>query len=196
VFETRGLEISEDEALSRLWGDAPGTKRGKKIGVVFYGSEGYLVQRSPAHCIAYDKDYAVIREFHGEGDHFRNFLDACVSRNSSDLHADAWEGHLSASLSHLGNISYYLGENHRVSPDEARRVLESLPPLDDHPGTLARTLQHLVANKVDLNTYPISMGPLLKFDAEQEVFPDSADATALTSREYRRGFECPDANGV
>jgi hypothetical protein len=30
---------------------------------------------------------------------------------------------------------------------------------------------------VDLAKYPISLGPLLKFDPEKEVFPESADAT-------------------
>ena len=196
VFETRGLEVSNDEELMRLWADPPEEQSNRKVGVVFYGSEGYLVQKSYGHCIAYDKDFALIKEFTGGGDHFRNFLDACVSRKTSDLHADVWEGHLSAALSHLGNISYYLGEHHHVSPDEARRTLENLKGPDDHPATLTRTLQHLEDNGVDLKKYPISIGPLLKFDPEKEVFPDSAAATALVSREYRQGFACPTASNV
>ena len=54
VFETRGLSVdnSADEELNRLFQST----RGNKVGVVFYGSDGYLVQKSYTHCIVYDKD--------------------------------------------------------------------------------------------------------------------------------------------
>ncbi|MFP6763375.1 MAG: Gfo/Idh/MocA family oxidoreductase, partial [Planctomycetaceae bacterium] len=86
VFETRGLSITEsaDQELNTLFG----SKKGNKIGVVFYGSEGFLVQRSYSHCIAYDKNYRKIKEFSGGGNHFGNFVDACVSRKAEDLNAD------------------------------------------------------------------------------------------------------------
>ena len=44
VFETRGLSVNDsaDEEINKLFK----TSRGNKIGVIFYGSEGYLVQRS------------------------------------------------------------------------------------------------------------------------------------------------------
>ena len=44
VFETRGLSVdnSADEELNRIFQST----KGNKIGVVFYGSDGYLVQRS------------------------------------------------------------------------------------------------------------------------------------------------------
>ncbi len=194
VFETRGLDVanSADHELNKLFQST----KDNKIGVVFYGSEGYLVQRTYSHCIAYDKDMNVIKEFKGDGDHFGNFLDACVQRDPKILHADVREGHLSAAVSHLGNISYYLGEHHTVSVDVARQVLSSIKSLDDNVATLDRTLQHLVDNKVDLAKYPISLGPLLKFDPEREIFPDSPEATALVSREYREGFVCPTADKV
>ena len=62
--------------------------------------------------------------------------------------------------------------------------------------TLQRTCQHLIDNGVDLARYPISLGPLLKFDPQREVFPDSPAATALVTREYREGFVCPKAADV
>jgi hypothetical protein len=40
------------------------------------------------------------------------------------------------------------------------------------------------------------VGPLLKFDPEKEVFPDSAEAAAMVTREYRAGFVCPPADSV
>jgi len=194
VFETRGLSVNDsaDEELNRLFQSTSGNK----IGVVFYGSDGYLVQKSYTKCIAYDKDFNVIKEFGGGGDHFGNFIDACISRNADELNADAWEGHLSAALAHLANISYYLGEDNKVSPEEGKKTLAGVKSLDDDEATLERTLTHLVDNGVDLAKYPISMGPLLKFDPEREVFPDSPEATAMVTREYRKGFVCPTADKV
>lgn len=194
VFETRGLSVnnSADEEINKLFQSA----RGNRIGVIFYGSEGYLVQRTYEHCIAYDKDLKVIKEFKGGGNHFGNFIDACISRKVESLNANAREGHLSAAISHLGNTSYYLGENNRVSVEEAKRVLSGIRSLDDNLATLDRTVRHLVDNGVDLAKYPISMGPLLKFDPQREVFPESREATAMVTREYRDGFVCPTAEEV
>ncbi len=196
VFETRGLSVdnSADDELNELFD----SKKDNKIGVVFYGSEGYLVQRSYNLCVAFDKDKKAIKEFTGGGDdnHFANFIDACISRKPEDLNADVREGHLSAGMSHLGNISYYLGEGNKVSPEEAKKILADVKSLDDNAVTLDRTLRHLTDNGVDLAKYPISMGPLLKFDPKKEVFPESKEATAMISREYRDGFVCPKAEEV
>lgn len=194
VFETRGLEMkpAADKQLNRLFK----SDKGNKIGVVFYGSEGYLVQRTYNNCVAYDKDFNEIAAFTGGGNHFGNFLDVCESRNTDDLNADAREGHLSAGLSHLGNISYYLGEDNKVSPKEASEILSGIKSLDNNQESFERTLRHLKDNKVDLEKYPISMGPQLKFDPEKEVFSDSPQANALLTREYRQGFECPKAADV
>ncbi len=194
VFETRGLSVdnSADEELNRIFQST----KGNKIGVVFYGSEGYVVQRTYSDCIAYDKDFNVIKEFKGGGDHFGNFLDAVQSRDIADLTGDIREGHLSASLSHLGNISFQVGEQNSVSLTEAESVLSGIKSLDDNHKTLARTVQHLKDNNVDLDKYPIAIGPHLKFDPEREIFPESDEATALCTREYREGFVCPTADKV
>ena len=194
VFETRGLDVTNpaDKEINKLMM----SNRGNKIGVIFYGSEGYVVQRTYSHCIAYDKDLNVIREFKGGGNHFGNFISACVSRNREDLNADVREGHLSAAISHLGNISYYIGQGNKVAAADARAAVGEVNSLDDNQATFDRTIQHLVDNKVELQKYPISLGPLLKFDGEKEVFPDSAEATALISRDYRDGFRCPKASEV
>jgi len=194
VFETRGLSITEsaDKELNTLFG----SKKGNKIGVVFYGSEGFLVQRTYAHCVAYDKNYRKIKEFTGGGNHFGNFVDACVSRKVDDLNADVREGHLSAGISHLGNISYYVGERNTVSVDEIKSTLSGIRSLDDNAETLHRTIVHLQDNRHDLKAWPLSMGPVLKFDPRKEIFPDSPEATALCTRQYREGFVCPTAENV
>ncbi|MHC4399536.1 MAG: Gfo/Idh/MocA family protein [Planctomycetota bacterium] len=194
VFETRGLSVdnSSDEEINKLFQSTSGNK----IGVIFYGSGGYLVQKSYTHCIAYDKDLKVVKEFKGGGDHYKNFIDACQSRKAENLSSDAWEGHLSAAVSHLGNVSYYLGEDNKVSVDEARKILSDVKSLDDNLATLDRTVRHLEQNGVDLAKYPISMGPSLAFDPKKEVFPGSSEATAMVTREYREGFVCPTADKV
>lgn len=189
VFETRGLEIkpSADDEINRLFDSTSGNK----IGVIFYGSDGYLVQRSYTHCVAFDKDFNMIKEFKGGGDHFGNYIAACNSRNAEDLNASALEGHLSAAISHLGNISYYIGEQNRVSAAEAEGVLAGVKSLDDNAATLNRTIQHLKDNGVDLEKYPLAMGPMLQFDPDKEVFTNNDAANAWLTREYRPGFECP-----
>jgi predicted dehydrogenase len=194
VFETRGLSVndSDDHELNTLFQST----KGNKIGVVFYGTEGYVVQKSYSSCIAYDKDLKEIKRFSGGGDHFGNFLDAVTNHNTDILNADARTGHLSAAISHLGNISYYLGEGNHVSSSEAANQLDKIKSLDDNGATLERTVKHLRKNGVDLDKYPISMGPLLNFDPQKEVFPDSPEATKLLTRDYREGFVCPTADKV
>ena len=194
VFETRGLSVdnSADEELNRLFDST----KGNKIGVVFYGDKGYLVQRTYSHCVAFDKDFNQIKEFKGGGDHFGNFIDACRSRDAGSLAADAREGHLSAAISHLGNIAYSLGEKNHVSESELRSVLRGVKSADDNMATLDRTIAHLKQNGVDLNKSPLSLGPQLAFDPDQEVFTNSEEANAMVSREYRAPFVCPRAADV
>ncbi len=106
------------------------------------------------------------------------------------------EGHLSAAISHLGNISYYLGEENRVSESELRGELEKIKSRDDNLATLDRTVAHLKQNGVDLDKYPLSLGARLNFDPEKEVFIDSEEGNALLSRDYREPFRCPTAADV
>ena len=198
VFETRGLSVddSADEELNRLFGST----RGNKIGVVFYGSDGFCVQTSYGECLVFDLKYDRVREFSTRGDlnalHFGNFLEACRTRDASLLNSDAREGHLSAAVSHLGNISYYLNQDNHVSESELRQELEKVKSLDDNLATLDRTIAHLKQNGVDLEKYPLSLGAKLEFDPEKEVFVGSEAANEWLSRDYRDGFRCPTAADV
>jgi len=194
IFETRGLSVdnSADEELNRLFQ----SNRGNKIGVVFYGTDGYLVQTSYGSCVAYDKDMNEIKKFGGGSDHFGNFVDGCFSRDASGLSSDAMCGHLSAAVSHLGNISYYLGESNRASVDEIAAAVKHIPSLDDDEATLARTVKHLTDNGVDLAATPLSLGAMLEFDPEEEKFTNNDAANELLTREYRDGFVCPTGDKV
>ena len=172
------------------------SSKGNRIGVIFYGTEGYLVQRSYTHCMVFDLNGKLVKEFKGGGDHFDNFVQAVRSRKSKDLNSDAFQGHLSAALAHLANISYYLGEGNKVSVKKAKAVLEKVKSRDNNILTLNRTVRHFQDNGADLDKYPMSMGPLLEFDPRKEVFTNSAEANKVLHREYRKPFICPVAEKV
>jgi predicted dehydrogenase len=194
VFETRGLSVdnSADIEIATMFDST----KGNKIGVIFYGSDGYLVQREYTHCVACDLKGRVIKEFKGGGDHYGNFLDAVRSRKAETLNSDAFQGHLSAALAHLANISYYLGEKNKVSVKEAQAVLEKIGSRDHNIVTLNRTVRHFQDSGVDLGKYPMSMGPLLTFDPQKEVFINNDEANRILHREYREPFVCPTADRV
>jgi len=190
VFETRGLDVSASlgKEVATFFGDGPGNK----IGVIFYGTDGYVAQTRYDLCRVFDKEMNLTREFKTSnvGDaHFSNFIDACISRDYGSLNADAMTGHLSAGVSHLGNISYYLGEENKASVDEIAEVVSKVKSLDDNVATLERTVQHLRANRVDLAKTPLSLGPQLEFDNETERFTNNDQANEMLTREYRKGFE-------
>ena len=187
VFETRGLETPELKG--------PNDKgRGAKVGVIVYGSEGFLVQIEYNYSVAFDFEGNIIKEFRGGGDqeHYTNFIDAVVKGDPNAVNATARCGALSSGLSHLGNTSYYLGEKNKVSADELRKRLVDVKSLDDNEKTLDRTLEHLTVNGVDLTKTPLSLGPMLKFDPNKEVFTDNAEANKMRTREYRGPFVVPE----
>ena len=194
VFETRGLSVdnSADAEINKLFGKPTGNK----IGVIFYGTEGVLVQREYTDCVAFDLKGNTIKEFKGGGDHFANFIQAIRSRKAESLNADAFQGHLSAALAHLANISYYLGESNKVTVAQAQAVLEKIKSRDDNAATLNRTAQHFKDNGVDLDKTPMSIGPLLAFDPEKEVFTNSAEANKILHQQYRDPFVCPTPDKV
>src|SRR6185312_2425614 len=95
VFEVRGLKTQP--------------LRGANVGVIFEGSDGYVVLSSYNGGAAFDLDGKMTTKFNGGGDHFGNFFTAVRSRQPEYLAADIEQGHLSSALCHLGNISYRLG---------------------------------------------------------------------------------------
>ena len=182
VFETYGL-------------DTPAVL-GAKVGVIAYGTTGYLVQSSYTYSAAFDLEGNKTREFKGGGNHFGNFLDAVVAGDSSLLNSDALCGHLSAGLSHIGNISYYLGEKNKISVADLKERVKEIKSLDDNVATLERIVEKTEKYGVDLERTPFSIGPLLKFDPESETFIDNDLANAMLTREYRKPFVIPKPEDV
>ena len=170
------------------------SEKGNKIGVVFYGTDGYLVQATYTRSLVFDKDMKLVKEFRGGNQqvHFANFIDACQSRDPKQLNAGVREGHLSAGMSHLGNISYYLGEDNKVSVEEAKEILSRVKSLDDNVATLERTVQHLEKNGVDLAKYPLSMGPLFEVRSRKGNLPRFAPGDRDDLPPISRRFRLPE----
>jgi Oxidoreductase family, NAD-binding Rossmann fold len=178
MFEVRGLDTKDI--------------LGAKVGNIWWGEKGYVVCPSYGSGIVYDPAGKEVTRFNGGGDqnHFDNFLKAVRARDPKLLNCDVEEGHLSAALCHLGNISYRLG--HKASMADEIKCFTSCKEAQD---ALGRMRQHLVDNKVDLKDAVGLVGTKLTIDPKAEKFTaatDGADvkkANDMLFREYRKGFE-------
>ena len=92
-------------------------EKGAKVGILFYGSEGYMVIDS----------YSSYRTYLGqngkpgpkgnvEGDHYANFIEAVRAQDPALLHAPIEEGHYSSGLCHIGLASAKLGRSLNFDP--------------------------------------------------------------------------------
>jgi predicted dehydrogenase len=176
IFEVRGLKTD--------------AYKGAKVGNIWVGTEGYLVCPSYNTGIVYDKAGKEVAKFSGGGDqhHFDNFVKAVRSRNVADQNCDIADGHLSAALCHLANISYRLGT---ATPVAKAVGLSSDKNVNDFAAAM---VEHLKKNKVDVEKTVGLFGPSLPIDTKTERFVSkdsaiNAKANAMLFREYRKGFE-------
>ncbi len=147
---------------------------GINSGKVIRCEEGYVVGTVKNH-VAFDKTGKKIKEFRSTvPEQSRNFIDVVRSRRRGDLLADIEEGHLSAVLIHMGNISYRVGKT--ASDGEIRERIAGNKEL---AAAYQRMLDHLHANGVNLEKKPITLGAMLTFDRETERFV--GDFTRRTS---------------
>jgi len=175
VFETRGLDTPPHM-------DA-------RIGVIFHCEKGYVVNPTYTSATFFDADGKKIQSYGGgDGDHFRNFVDAVRGGSPAGLACDIEEGHLSASLCHMAQISWRLGEKKPMTGDAPFGDLKSANE------AFLRMRSHLAAEKVDPQTTPLRVGPVLSFDPKTERFAgnDAANRDLIMRREYRKPFVVPD----
>ncbi|MCS7166477.1 MAG: Gfo/Idh/MocA family oxidoreductase [Gemmatales bacterium] len=170
IFEVRGLPTKD--------------LLGCRIGNIWYGDKGYVVSTNYQSGAAFTPDGQLIRKFEGGGNHFANFIRAVKSRRVSELTADIEEGHLSSALCHLGNISYRLGKPY--APGMEKELTK------EGQEAFARMVEHLRENKVT-QLELLRVGPWLQFDPKVERFINHAEANALLSRDYRKGYEIPNS---
>jgi predicted dehydrogenase len=183
VFEVRGLKTRP--------------LKGANVGVIFEGSDGYVVLDEYTHGAAFDKNGEKVADFKGGqyAHHFANFIKGVRSRKHEDLNADILQGHLSSALCHTGNISYRLGKE--TSLEEVKARLSNLKSADKNMETLERTLAHLKDNNVEINGHArLRLGQRLEMDTKAETFMANADANAMLTREYRAPFVVPSADKV
>jgi len=140
---------------------------------------------------AYDKDGKKIKQFPGDGGpgHQSNFIKAMRSRKVGDLKADVLEGHVSATLCHIANISYRLGRKESVET-----IAKFVADNDVLGESFERCVAHLKANGVDLDKESLTVGPWLQFDRESERVTGQASdmANMFLSRNYREPFVVPE----
>ena len=124
VFEVRGLLTGGESSI---------VKDGSNyIGNLFYGSEGHMAVDLRGFQIYLGEKGKLAQEMTCKEPrtwdtipHIANFLKAVRSRQHTDLTADILEGHLSAALCHLANISYRTGRKLAFDPQRERFVNEN-----------------------------------------------------------------------
>jgi hypothetical protein len=210
IFEVRGLPAKYDPTENQpgaAGAEAAGELarsmdkyRGLNVGNVIDCEGGSLVTGSYYTATAYDRAGKVVREFRGEDRHMRNFIDVVRSRKTKELYGQIEEGHISSALCHLGGISHQMG--HKVTTSD-RKVLAGL---DEKVflGAYQRMSDHLAANQVDPEKYPLTLGMPLSLDKTGERFlgvkqcawGETSDffadkANPLLTRDYRAPYAVP-----
>jgi predicted dehydrogenase len=90
----------------------PGT-----VGNIYYGPKGYLaIQEYDSYKSWLGDNNEPGPEGKGKETHYANFIDCVRSRKKEDLGAPVEEGHISATLVHLANVSYRLGRTLNFDP--------------------------------------------------------------------------------
>lgn len=187
IFEVRGLP---QKAGMR----AMDAYRGIRIGLTVQCENGYFAGGAGGGGV-YDHQGRKIRQFSGPGggEHQANFIAAMRSRNPSGVNAPVEECHVSSSLCHIANISHRLGQESANA--SIRDAVKSHEPTRE---AFARFLEHLEANKVDVERGTTVIGPTLKIAGGTESFETREHfdtgywANALLKRDYRQPFVVPE----
>ncbi len=181
LFEVRGLDTKElPVALPKLM-----------VGNVWYCEKGIVASNGYGSAVAFDTDGKDVAKFNGGGDqfHFRNFVEAVRANDAAKLNCPAEDGHASAAICHLGNLSYRLGTAGTMA--DAGKVFETNKTASE---ALERMTAHLKENKVEAKEAKGLIGAKLTLDPKTEAISDAggadkAKANAMLFREYRKGFD-------
>lgn len=185
VFEVRGMP--RDRSLRKADYDESAMDEylGQRSAVVLHCEHGFTSDNQ-----VHDNDSKLVKTFEPTNDNlFVNFIKAMRSRRAGDLRTDMLQGHLSASLVHMVNISHRVG---RERP--AEDVKEIVRSEKDFAEAFDRMLTHLDANEIDLKKTPLTLGPWLKMNTKTERFegPFSREANELAVGKYPKPFIVPE----
>jgi predicted dehydrogenase len=182
VFETRGLVVRSKK------GDTKTPAFPAKVANEFYLEAGTILGGKfyPKGSNKAEPLVEVPFQLSPNGP-FGNFVDCVRSRKQDLLNAEILQGHFSAALCHLGNISYRLGREQAFSEKPSlgadQRILDSLAAIEDNlRGAL----------KMDLGQAKYTIGPRLAFDAKAEKFVGNEQANRLLTRPYRAPYVVPE----
>ena len=179
IFEVRGLETAGLPRREGRQHRPPGRRDDRRRQVLPEGQRQGGAARQ-----AGDRDGP--ERSPGKG-HFGNFIAAVRSRKADDLNADILEGHYSASLCHLANLSYRLGADVPFN-----KASGAFGDDKDAVETLARMEEHLTRDGIPADGLKYRVGRTLNFDPGTESFVGDAEANRLLTRAYRAPFVVPD----
>lgn len=172
------------------------TASGKKIKHPYSGSancviaficeNGYLLGTT-----LFDNNGVKVKDFKksGFGGPQDNFINALRTGKRDDLKTDIEEGHLSACISHMGNISYQVGTLQPVK--ELIRQINGNSYLYQ---VYKDMKEHLEKHGVDLNKEKVIVGKQLTMNSQNERFEGehSELANLFIKGNYREPFIIPD----
>ena len=169
IFEVRGLK-------------SDGYK-GAGVGDIFVGTDGMIVTPDYGGGIQYDQAGKEVTRFGWDPEkkrwlgsdqhHFDNFVKVVRSRKREEQNCDIAEGHLSAALCHLANISYRLGSEATFDKD-----LSAFADCKEAAEATARMKAHLKANGVRPAAAPAD-----KLPKNQKSEPPPKRSTSDTDEE-------------
>ena len=188
IFEVRGLRRNDQgrQVMDQY--------RGQGVGNVYHLEGGTIAgtqffPRGSTRAAPLPRVEGAGRRGPGGGNHFANFIAAVRSRRQQDLNAHILEGHYSAALCHLGNISYRLGQ-------QAPLGGSNRPFGDDRDAAeaLTRMQEHLRSVGVRFEGTTYRVGRRLTLDAASERFQGEGSdaANRLLTRQYRAPFVVPE----
>jgi predicted dehydrogenase len=170
VFEVRGLKT--DGFHGQKIGNVLRFESGVVAGGKFYPNGQDKAEPLPE-----------VEATRGPGDNFVNFVHAVRTRKRSEQHADILEGHYSAALCHLPNISYRLGTDVPFA-EGAKKAGEDAVSAD----SAERMAEHLKTNGVPLDKSELRVGRVIKFEPKAEQVVGDPQAAKLLTRNYRKPF--------
>jgi predicted dehydrogenase len=177
VFEVRGL-VGKNKGFSNQVTNEFYTTDG-----VIKGGKFYAKGKSEGESLKVD-DFRNVTP----GGAFGAFITAMRTRKPEDNNCNAEVAHYSASLCHLSNISYRLGE--KVQYDKAESSIGKNAEVND-------AFERLAANSsavgIPLDKQHYTLGRTLTFDPASEQFTGegATAANALLTRPYRAPFVVP-----
>ncbi len=190
ICEIRNVSAGKGKGKASM-----GKFKGQNKGIIIDCEGGYFAGDASGGSI-FDREGKKVRDL-GKGDspesleraHLSAFLSAVRSRKTSDLAAEAAEGHRSTACCHMANVSHRLGKE--SSTDAIRAALTGNTEMADAFG---RCQDYLRENGVNLDATAATLGPWVSFDTDKGRFVGdfAAEANALSRREYRAPFIVPD----